>query len=620
MRVLLQAGATPPTVGDPLVVPVSAAAPDGVLGIVTAVKSAPGDRLIAVTRPATLDQAYSQLRIQLPDATLAELGAIPSASASAGKLFTCTGSGPAPNFDIASDFSKLKPQFTLDIGRPEIFFLLSGTAELGVDLSSKASASCKYTGNAKFVIPIAGTPVVITIKPSLNGSLSGEIGAGFTWSPRIALGMQKGPGVDQSFHTFNKGVIGSPSFHGSAQAKMFLGVSVGVSVAERAGVEGTAGPQVSAGVKANGDSVCLDADASLHADLNAYADVFIKRWSFTIAKGDFGHLQLLHVCKAADHPSHPSNESSRGGSTNPRSTQLGPVTIFPMSTGSYNLPWDIAAGPDGNMWFTDHDGSAIGRITTSGSITEFALPDPEGRPMEIAAAPDGNLWFTDPANQTLGRVTTTGSISEYDVSKYPTTSPTGVTGGPDGNVWYTFGNGVAKRTPGGEVTEYHLGNGWCGTTAMPIVTGPDGALWFTSCGRVGRITTGGAITYVELGSFDDVFADSIAVGPDGNLWVGTISGNTPVDCSIVRITPGMGTKWFPLPDNVCASSIAAGPDGNLWIIGGGNGLEIERMTTAGQLTGYPIPLGWGLIWGGVAAGPDGNIWFSVYGGIARVTL
>ena len=36
----------------------------------------------------------------------------------------------------------------------------------------------------------------------------------------------------------------------------------------------------------------------------------------------------------------------------------------------------------------------IGRITTAGVITEFAIPTANGEPLGIAAGPDGALWFT----------------------------------------------------------------------------------------------------------------------------------------------------------------------------------------------------------------------------------
>jgi streptogramin lyase len=49
-------------------------------------------------------------------------------------------------------------------------------------------------------------------------------------------------------------------------------------------------------------------------------------------------------------------------STAPAWAAAGTVTEFPIPT--RGTPFDITAGPDGNLWFTDGAGK-IGRITTS---------------------------------------------------------------------------------------------------------------------------------------------------------------------------------------------------------------------------------------------------------------
>lgn len=286
-----------PRLGSPLIVPVSKVAPRGVLGVVTSISRRRG-RIVAFTRPAALDEAYSRLRIRVGDVSLGDLSRAGVATSSGAKLFTCSGSGPTPRFDVRADFSKLQPQFELDIARPELFFMLSGQVDIGVDVASTAKASCKYSGNAKFVIPIAGTPVVITVEPAIDGSISGRVGAGFGWTPRLAVGAQVGPDVNRSIHSFNRGRFTGPDFSGSGSASLFLGADVGISVAERVGVEGQAGPRLQAKVEASPDSSCLDGQASLHAALKAYADVFVRHWSFEIAKGEFGALQLFHSCRS----------------------------------------------------------------------------------------------------------------------------------------------------------------------------------------------------------------------------------------------------------------------------------------------------------------------------------
>jgi streptogramin lyase len=62
-------------------------------------------------------------------------------------------------------------------------------------------------------------------------------------------------------------------------------------------------------------------------------------------------------------------------------------------------------GPDGNLWFTEYWGNKIGRITPTGTITEFPIPTKGAGSVGIALGPDGNLWFTEFATNKIGRVT-----------------------------------------------------------------------------------------------------------------------------------------------------------------------------------------------------------------------
>jgi len=102
---------------------------------------------------------------------------------------------------------------------------------------------------------------------------------------------------------------------------------------------------------------------------------------------------------------------------------------------------DLIAGPDGNLWFTEHEPTAnrIGRITTSGKVTEFSkgLP-PRGGPLRLAVGPDRNIWFTEADVHEIGRVTPNGSITMYDVPASLNTSAAGIVLGADRNLWLTF--------------------------------------------------------------------------------------------------------------------------------------------------------------------------------------
>jgi virginiamycin B lyase len=78
-------------------------------------------------------------------------------------------------------------------------------------------------------------------------------------------------------------------------------------------------------------------------------------------------------------------------------TSRGVYTNFPTPTGE-SFPWEISAGPDGNLWFTENFVSKIGRITLDGVITEFPIPNAGGgtQVFGITRGPDGYMWFTGP--------------------------------------------------------------------------------------------------------------------------------------------------------------------------------------------------------------------------------
>ena len=101
------------------------------------------------------------------------------------------------------------------------------------------------------------------------------------------------------------------------------------------------------------------------------------------------------------------------------------------------LPWDIAPGPDGNMWFTELAGRNIGKITPTGTVTEYPVPGEFGI-AGISAGPSDRMWFTENDSSLVGSITLNGVVEQrYSTSPYPF----GITNGPDGNIWFCGGYG-----------------------------------------------------------------------------------------------------------------------------------------------------------------------------------
>ncbi|HEY8809501.1 MAG TPA: hypothetical protein VIM28_05715, partial [Solirubrobacterales bacterium] len=171
-------------------------------------------------------------------------------------------------------------------------------------------------------------------------------------------------------------------------------------------------------------------------------------------------------------------------------------------------------------WFAigSYKSLGIGRITPLGVITGFGGLSPQTLSVgPLAAGPDGNVWFTARGREeydaqgkrvtsgystAIGRVRPSGEVTTFGECLHTGpqyTGPNSITAGPDGNVWFTnlttrslpnIGTppAIGRITPDGEITEFRAGMTYA-SSPDGIVTGPDGALWFTDRERrsIGRL-------------------------------------------------------------------------------------------------------------------------------------
>jgi virginiamycin B lyase len=220
------------------------------------------------------------------------------------------------------------------------------------------------------------------------------------------------------------------------------------------------------------------------------------------------------------------------------------------STG--DAPVSMVAGPDGALWIVDvGSGGAIDRYVPGGPIVQYAAPR---GPVDIVAGPDGALWFTQ-GWPSIGRITTTGEITEYPLPAG--VGPYGITVAPDGALWFAEweAGAIGRMTTRGELRQFAVPNptglpaGAGGPTPTHLTVGPEGAIWFTDPGddSVGRLADGQVTEYpipllptseqVQPGR-TDANPDAIAAGPGGALWV--TEGNAK---AIASVDPnGMPTK------------------------------------------------------------------------------
>jgi streptogramin lyase len=284
-------------------------------------------------------------------------------------------------------------------------------------------------------------------------------------------------------------------------------------------------------------------------------------------------------------------------------------------------PIGLATGPSSSVWYASHAGSKIGKISSSGTVTEYAVANNSAGSTGIlegmAAGPSSTLWFTDSSSVVprIGKVnTSTGASTLYPVtdSSFAGERITDITAGPDGNMWFTGNqNGhLGRITPAGAITVYDTSAD--GLVPYAITAGPEGGVWFTDTvgGAVGRIdpATGAVTAFYPDSSFNGSPAmGGIAAGPDGNLWF-----TEPGVGKVGKVTPaGVITEYSVPTANSAPEGIVKGSDGNLWFTEAAAG-NIAKITTSGTVTEYPLPSTFSTPMR-IIAGPSSQLWFTEAG-------
>jgi len=283
------------------------------------------------------------------------------------------------------------------------------------------------------------------------------------------------------------------------------------------------------------------------------------------------------------------------------------------------------------LWFVDND--KVGRISVSGTITEFeplatpSYPGETATAYAIALGSDGNVWFTltgSSGTGFLGVIHSTGEVTNYAFSGANNVQSRSLVSGPDGKLWFTqntYGaeNGgtlLYRATVKGEVDSVTLPDH---ATPHIVAAGPDGNLWVVvdsvtvqsggqSANVIDRVSTNQTVVEVPLPS--RIAMTSLTAGTDENLWFGTSTG-------IGRISVGGDVATFTIPGHPTTgvNQVCTGPDGNIWFTADA---IIGATDPVGNFSTFVSPASAY----GITAGPDGDIWFTepAVGKIARLMI
>ena len=285
-----------------------------------------------------------------------------------------------------------------------------------------------------------------------------------------------------------------------------------------------------------------------------------------------------------------TEEVGQIGVVTPAGAGAGTITEFALQ--AFGCPHGITVGSDNNLWVADQCGF-VERFTPTNPPGEIDYPVTADA-FDIARGPDGNLWFTEFSGQLIGRMSTAGVLTEFATPD--NTFPAGIAAGADGNLWFQnqdIGGSVGRITPAGGIDIFSAGLSGC---AADITSAGDGGLWIPDpCLlpvnlALARVNTLGVVTARQASSYANSGAQGIAVGPDGRLWFTEFNGSRIGRMSAIS---GSGMPIVAQEGAPFSGKVASFVDG----------------TPAAQATDFTASIDWGdgsAPSSGTVSGPQGG--------------
>jgi virginiamycin B lyase len=175
------------------------------------------------------------------------------------------------------------------------------------------------------------------------------------------------------------------------------------------------------------------------------------------------------------------------------------IAYFPVPAGAH--PHDVAAAPDGTVWYTAQHQAALGVLDPKTGKVEQIKLGAKAAPHGVIAGPDGAAWITDSGLNAIARVDAkTKEVKLFPLPKgFENANLNTATFDKAGKLWFTGQSGVyGSVDPGsGKVDAWKAPKGY---GPYGIATTPSGDVWYASLAGdyLGKIdTASGAVTVVE---------------------------------------------------------------------------------------------------------------------------
>ena len=271
---------------------------------------------------------------------------------------------------------------------------------------------------------------------------------------------------------------------------------------------------------------------------------------------------------------------------------------FVLSAGSAPLGIVYRAASK-NYWFTDPGISAIGVISNTGSVREYALPS-GSLPQMLAVDTGGNLWYTDAARRLVAKMSASGKV----LSQFPTAgSPYAIVSG-GGVIWFTdtSANAIGYVSPAGAVAEYPIPTGVSDPSSIAL--GPDGRIWFaeSAANKIGAFSPA-AVSFSEY-SIPSKSSPRQIASQGGYLWFSEGSSK-----QLGRIsTAGKVTEYADSGNPSAQFGAIAATNSAIWANAVCAGCGLQSFSLSSHAFG-PVVLSNADI-GQMIQGSDGNVWLT----------
>jgi len=196
------------------------------------------------------------------------------------------------------------------------------------------------------------------------------------------------------------------------------------------------------------------------------------------------------------------------------------VSYFPVPAGAH--PHDVAAAPDGAVWYTAEHQGALGVLDPRTGRSEQIRIGPKAIPHGVIAGPDGAAWVTERGSNSIARVDPKmKDVKLFAMPKgFEKAGLNTATFDKSGKLWFTGQTGVYGRLDpaDGRVEAWKAPKG---IGPYGIATTPAGDVWFASLNgnyiaRIDAATGAAAVVDVPKPSAGPrrIWSDS-----KGALWV-----------------------------------------------------------------------------------------------------